>query len=60
MFYANGQTDKQTDKTEQTIAFRNYANAPNNGKRSVDFISRQRETFPGGNKNEIRNVKHVQ
>ena len=30
--YAVGQTDRQTDMTKLTVDFRNFANAPKNGR----------------------------
>ena len=31
-FHADGWTDRQTDMTKQTVAFRNFANAPKNAQ----------------------------
>ena len=48
-------TDRQTDRQDETNSrFRNYANAPNNRKIRVDFVSWQLGMFPGGNKRDSK------
>jgi len=45
--------------TNLIVAFRNFANAPNNDKINVDFVSRQIGMFPGGNKRDSKSKLHT-